>query len=573
MEKVAFISVFEKEGIDIFTRGLIDLGWQVISSSGTAKFLREHNIKCKDLADLVGKPILGHRVVSLSREFYAMLLSRLENKDDMEELRKLNLPIISLVCCDMYPLEEEIEKNTLPPNLPLSNSPKNPREERRGLESVLEKTDIGGPTMLRAAAKGERIVICDKNDREEVLLWLRNGEPEKKVFKRKLAAKAEFVVAKYCLASAEYLSGGNYKGLFAEKIGECCYGENAYQAPAFIYQNRRSPFSPDKFKLLTETPLSYNNFCDRDKILQTLTHLVAGLELNLEKPVSTIAIAVKHGNACGAGISSEPKDALKKMIEGDVQAIHGGSIFANFKIDEDLAEILLHYQMPGENRRLLDTITAPEFTSGAVEILARKKGKCRIAVNPSLIDLTADSLDRSERWRHIRDGFLSQPNYTFIPKLTEAIIKGDGEILNNKQKITDLILAWAVGSTSNSNTITIVKNGKLLANGVGQQDRVGAAKLALWRADDANQSLANLEALLLSEDKASPRADLSGAVAYSDSFFPFPDAPQVLIDRGIKIIFATSGSINDKEVITACLEQGATLVLFPDKIARGFAWH
>ena len=124
------------------------------------------------------------------------------------------------------------------------------------------------------------------------------------------------------------------------------------------------------------------------------------------------------------------------------------------------------------------------------------------------------------------------------------------------------MLAWAIGSNANSNTITIVKDGKLIGNGVGQQDRVGAAKLAIMRADDASFALSGQE-----------RAKLEGAVAYSDSFFPFSDGPEVLIDRGIKTIFATSGSVNDKEVIEFCKNRGVTLVMYPDKTARGFAWH
>jgi phosphoribosylaminoimidazolecarboxamide formyltransferase/IMP cyclohydrolase len=219
--------------------------------------------------------------------------------------------------------------------------------------------------------------------------------------------------------------------------------------------------------------------------------------------------------------------------------------------------------MKNESRRLLDTITAPDFSNIAVEILARKKGKCRIVKNENLANIIPESLDKTERIRFIRDGFLTQPNYTFVPNFNEAVVEGDKEILKKEQMAGDLILAWAIGCTSNSNTITIVKDGKLLGNGVGQQDRVGAAKLAISRADDATASL-------YEEDK---KADLTGCVAYSDSFFPFPDGPKVLTDRGIKIIFTTSGSVNDSMVIDSCKKEGATLVMFPDKIARGFAWH
>ena len=542
---MAFISVFNKEGIDRFAKDLVDLGWEIISSSGTTKFLKENGVSSADLTSFVGEPILGHRVVTLSREFYAMLLSRPDNAEDMNELVKLKLPFISLVCCDMYPLENEISNTT------------------STFQSVIEKTDIGGPTMLRAAAKGGRIVVCDKEDREKVINWLKNSDSDNEIFKRALAAKAEYTVAKYCMASAEYLSNGRYKNISGERSGECSYGENAYQIPSFIYKNGDSVFDPDKFKLLTETPLSYNNFCDRDKVLQTITHICAGFELNLNKSPSCIAIAVKHGNACGVGLGEKPMDAIMKMIEGDVRAIHGGSVFTNFKIDEGEAEALIHYKMGGENRRLLDTVTAPDFSNTAVEILARKKGKCRIVVNPNLTRISKDFLDKKERVRYIRDGFLTQPNYTFIPNIKDTTVEGDLEKVRKEQTTADLILAWAIGSTSNSNTITIVKDGKLLGNGVGQQDRVGAAKLAIKRADDAANALVPEQSF----------ADLSNAIAYSDSFFPFPDGPQVLIDRGIKIIFTTSGSVNDKEVIESCKQQGATLIMFPDKVARGFAWH
>lgn len=545
MKKTAFLSVYNKEDIDKFAKSLIDLGWEIMSSSGTAKYLKEKDVSCLDLSALVGEPILGHRVVSLSREFYAMLLSRFDSEDDVKELKKLNLPFISLVCCDMYPLAEEIAK------------------EDSTIDSVIEKTDIGGPTMLRAAAKGGRIVVCDKNDREKVLSWLKEGEQEEEIFKRSLAAKAEYVVAKYAMSSAEYLSHGVYKGVFGERLGECSYGENAYQTPSFVYKESESFFGPDKFKLLTETPLSYNNFCDRDKILQTITHISAGLKLNSSNVPSFIALAVKHGNACGAGLGEKPMDAIKKMIEGDVKAIHGGSIFTNFNIGEEEAEALIHYKMKNESRRLLDTVTAPDFTSVAIDILARKKGKCRIVANPNLAHILPDSIDKKERIRYIRDGFISQPNYTFIPDIKSSTIEGDLEKVKKESVVEDLILAWAIGSTSNSNTITIVKDGKLLGNGVGQQDRVGAAKLAIERADDAAIAL----------DENNSQSNLSDAVAYSDSFFPFPDGPKILIDRGIKTIMATSGSVNDSEVINFCKSMGATLVMFPDKVGRGFAWH
>src|SRR3989344_5996836 len=172
-QKIALISVYDKAGITDFAKELVQLGWKIISSGGTAKHLRDAGVLVEDVADLVGgKAILGHRVVTRSREVHAGLLAK-DNRDDRKELESLKIPFIDLVCCDLYPLEEEIAKYT-PSAQKLGASP----YVGGGREGVLEKTDIGGPTMIRSGAKGGRIVICDPLDRTKVLEWLKNGEPD-----------------------------------------------------------------------------------------------------------------------------------------------------------------------------------------------------------------------------------------------------------------------------------------------------------------------------------------------------------------------------------------------------------
>ena len=529
--RTALISVYDKTGIIEFAQDLISLDFKIWASGGTAKHLKDAGVSVEDVANLVGArlpdgqggAIFGHRVVTLSREIHAGLLAK-DNKEDREELQKLKIPFIDLVCVDLYPLEEEI---------------KNPGATR---ESVIEKTDIGGPTLLRAAAKGERIVICDADDRKGVIEWLKNGEPEREKFLNKLAAKAEAVVARYCDTSAEYHSGGLYQSIFGKQVLECAYGENAWQKPAGLYRNhsgKTDPLAIHNWQLVAGSPLSYNNICDLDRMLQTMTHIGAGMEKNFNN-VPEIAIGAKHGNACGAGMGESETEAVEKMLLGDLRAIFGGSVMLNFPVDEKIAEVLIH-KFAGETRRLLDVVAAPAFSAEAVEILSRKKGKCRLLVNPAVEKAGLTALDTARRFRYVRGGFLEQPNYIFVPKI------------ENK----DAILTWAVGCTSNSNTITIVKDGRLYGNGVGQQDRVGAAKLAIFRADEANNG----------------SADLQGATAYSDSFFPFPDAVEVLINRGIKTIFSTSGSVNDEKVIELCQQKSVRLILLPDKEARGFYQH
>ena len=565
--RTALISVYDKTGITDFAKELVQLGWKIISSGGTAKHLSEAGIAVTDVAEITGfPPILSHRVVTLHPKIHGGLLA-LDTEEHLAEMEKYGIPWIDMICDDLYPLEEETKNPNATP------------------KSVIEKTDVGGPAFIRSAAKGRRIVICEVSDRKKVIEWLKAGEPEREEFINHLAAKAEAVVARYCSTSGEYHSLGDYKGIFGEKVLDCAYGENAYQKPASLFMSKRH-FDTDElaianWRLVAGSPLSYNNICDLDRMLQTMTHVGAGFEKNFppktDQPraggIPHIAIGAKHGNACGAGVeiakvglwqNQSPTlaelQAVEKMLLGDLRAIFGGSVMLNFPVDEKVAEELIHKHSSEGVRRLLDIVAAPSFTPEAIEILSRKKGKCRLLANPAIQKAGINSLDTTSRFRYVRGGFLTQPNYTFVPDLSKMPL--DTTI---SRGIFDSILAWAIGCTSNSNTITIVKDGRLMGNGVGQQDRVGAAKLAIFRADDAELFRQGL--------KSGNVADLNGAVAYSDSFFPFPDAPEVLIERGIKTIFSTSGSVNDEKIVELCKNKGVNLILLPDTEARGFYQH
>jgi len=525
--KTALLSVYNKDGIVEFAKELVNLDFKIYGSSGTVKTLVSSGVEASDVADLAGGgPILGHRVVTLSREIYAGLLAR-DNDEDNQELKKLNIPRIDLVCVDLYPLEEEIEK--------MEHEAWNMEQKRN---AVIEKTDIGGPALLRSAAKGRRIVVCDPQDRSKVIEWLKNGEPNREEFLGELASKAEFIVANYALISAKYHSQGKYDGVILSETVECKYGENAWQTPAGLFlSDSDDALSLANFKLVAGTSPSYNNWCDVDRLLQTATHIAAGFDVNFGK-VPCLAVGVKHGNPCGAAVADDSLAVIKKMLEGDLRAIFGGLVMVNFEIDEKLAEALLSHRMENKQRRLLDGIIAPSFTPSAIEMLKRKGDKCRFLVNPALAQLSKSSLDAHPRFRYVRGGFLRQPNYTHILDFRLSDLEISGEI-SEKQK-RDIILAWAIGSTSNSNTITIVKDGQLLGNGVGQQDA---------------------------------HHDLSSAAAYSDSFFPFPDGLLKLIEAGVKTIFATRGSVKDEEVKKVCVDRGATFITLPDVAARGFFGH
>ncbi len=331
---------------------------------------------------------------------------------------------------------------------------------------------------------------------------------------------------------------------------QCAYGENAWQAPARLtHDETDDALAIGRFCLLEGSTPSYNNLVELDRQLQTITHVAAAFEI-ADQRVPAIAVGTKHGNACGAAVADSSVRATQLMLTGDTRAIFGGCVMLGFAVDEQVADTLVNHASDG--RRLLDTVAAASFTDGAIELLARKQGKCRILANDALAGLVKGSLDTAQRHRQVRGGVLEQPNYTFVLDLADPAVKRYGSLTPAQEH--DLLLAWAVGSTSNSNTITLVRDGQLLGNGVGQQDRVGGCALAVARARDAGHETA-------------------GAVAYSDSFFPFPDAPQVLIDAGVSAVFCTSGSVRDDLVLSRMVDGGLAVAQLPDRDARGFFGH
>src|SRR5665213_3047832 len=366
---VALISVYDKSGIEEFARGLAELGWQVYASGGTAKAIETAGIDVIDIAGLVGGgAILGHRVVTLSREISAGLLADKASQDDLTEMAELKLPIIDLVCVDMYPLEEVIAK-------PGATE-----------QDVIEQTDMGGPTMLRLAAKGRRVVLSHASQRQLVLDWLKAGKPDEVEFVHGLAARAEYEVARYVLASAKYLGGTDVSGFAARLDSPTKYGENPQQAPAGLYADNRiaaDPLGLDKFEHVQGMERSFINITDIDRLLQTVTHVAAGFSQNFGD-VPAIAVGVKHGNACGAAVGKTLVEAVQGMLSGDTRAIFGGVVMINGEIDEAVADTLMRYAMDGDKPRLLDGVIGSGVTKEALELLSRNK--LRVVINPALAE-------------------------------------------------------------------------------------------------------------------------------------------------------------------------------------------
>jgi len=355
--------------------------------------------------------------------------------------------------------------------------------------------------------------------------------------------------------------------LTGRPVRSCQYGENKYQKSTVYTLGSSDPLAiPDSFQLLDGTEMSHNGWCDVDRLVDVFTLLTAGLSRSscMTTGGRCTAIAVKHGNPCGVGTYFTSRQAIMSMVTGDLVSVTGAAVIVNFEMTADLANLLLHYEVPEGHRRLIDIVCAPSFTPEAIEILRRKKGRCRLLLNAALATVYDQrSLCTAQLVRPVRGGFLVQDPYSFVINLLgeenpERLIIYNGDAPAGRlraETIESLVIAWAVAWRSNSNTISIVEGGRLIGNGCGRQDRVGAAKLAIWIAQQGAQGR------------------LRESVAASDSFFPFPDGPQVLIDAGVRAILTTSGSVNDKQTIELCKERGVTLVMVPDTIGRGFYRH
>lgn len=334
------------------------------------------------------------------------------------------------------------------------------------------------------------------------------------------------------------------------------YGENRRQGSAVHIRRETSEgdsLSLDKFEQTCGAVPGVVNALDVHRLVETAARLGAGMARNFGQ-VPHMAIFAKHGNPGGAGVAfsneeNGPATAVTKMIWSDPEALFGGFVLVNFPVTEAVASRLSVQQAFGM-RRVLDGIIAPSFEPEAQEMLGRSKGLCKMFVNPALGGMgLADALDISIRLKQVRGGLLAYDGDPYVFVIPEEW----GRMLSWEDQ-HDLVLAWAVGSTSNSNTVTLARRGTIIGNGAGQRSRVMAAKLALMYARTYDH-------------------DPRDAIAYSDSFFPYPDGPEVLADAGIKVIFATSGSRNDGVVQEACEKRQVQLLRLPDAEARGFYGH
>lgn len=505
MTKRALISVFDKKGVVGFAQALVKLGWEIVSSGGTAKVLKEAGVDVIDVSAITGYPaILGHRVVTLHPKIHGGILAQ-RTEEHLAEAEKYGIPLFDLVCIDLYPVEKAIS------------------DPQATLESVMEMTDIGGPAMIRAAAKNHQyvIVICHPQDRKQVISELREKGEVSLETRQGLAWKVFRRMSAYDAAIEEFFArtrGEPAMRLHLTKGIELRYGENPHQK-GWFFQDQKSddPLAIQNFEQLHGKQLSFNNILDMDGAIYAISHFGG------KEPVCVI---VKHSNPCGLAIRDNIIDAFKAAWdEGDSLAAFGGIIAVNRTVDDDLAREML-------KNKFFEVLLAPQITVSALELFQTKKN-LRILVNPVL---ETPELPGGLDYKKVRGGILVQEMDSHEVKAEDLSVVTN--IKPTEEQIKEMLCAWRICKVSKSNAIVLTKNQTLIASGVGQQDRMRCCQLAV--------------------EKAKGRAQ--GCVAASDAFFPFRDGPDILIKAGIKAIIQPGGSIRDQETIDACNEAGIAMV-------------
>ena len=508
MKKRAIISLSDKTGVVEFAKELVCLDYEILSTGGTAKILRENGIKVTNVSDITGFPeCLDGRVKTLHPMIHAGILAIRDNKEHMEQIEKLGVSPIDIVAINLYPFKQTVLK---------------PGVER---EEVIENIDIGGPTMIRAAAKNwqDVAVIVDPADYAKVIDELKANGTVSRETKLTLAYKVFDHTSSYDTMIASYLRKETGSDVFGdtftmtfEKVQGMRYGENPHQNAAF-YKEIGNNFTGTLVcaKQLHGKELSYNNINDTNGALDTLK------EFGDTVPC---VVAVKHANPCGVGIGETIHEAYLKAYNADPVSIFGGIVAANKVIDAATAEEI--------SKIFLEIVIAPGFTPEAFDIIAKKKN-IRILELPDIaLPNRADMLDMKK----VAGGLLVQELNTEL--YDDADVKVVTEKEPTAEQYEDMKFGMKVVKHTKSNGIVLVKDGATVGVGPGQTNRITALELAIKYAGDKAK----------------------GSILASDAFFPFDDCVEAAQKAGIAAIVQPGGSIRDEDSINACNRYGIPMV-------------
>ena len=482
----ALISVFYKDGLDTIATELNRLGVKIYSTGGTQDYLQKLSIPCIPVENITNYPsILGGRVKTLHPSVFGGILGRRDNEQDIAEMNQFNIPVMDLVIVDLYPFEETLLNTT---------------EEKL----IIEKIDIGGPSMIRAAAKNHKdvIVIAAKDDYAGLVHILQTQDGITSLAQRRAyAAKAFKVVMDYDIAINNYFNP-------ADAEQSLRYGENPHQKAVFKGDLNKI------FHQLHGKELSYNNLVDVDAAVQLIN--------DFKDNTDSIFAIIKHTNVCGVAARSTVKESWDAALAGDNESAFGGVLVCNKTIDEDTAKAI--------SEIFFEVLIAPSFSNEALAILTTKK-------NRILLQLKTFNLPKTIA-KTILNGTLSQDTDILT---TEEVKEVGGRPTTDSEK-ADLLFANIICKHLKSNAIALVKNKQLIGKGCGQTSRIDALRQAIAKAKQFN-------------------FELKDAVLASDAFFPFNDCVEIAYTEGIEAFIQPGGSIRDKDSIEFCVSKNLAMIM------------
>ncbi len=492
--KKALISVYHKDNLDVIIKKLHADGVEFISTGGTKSFIESLDIPCQAVEELTSYPsILGGRVKTLHPKIFGGILNRRDLAEDQAQINEYDIPEIDLVIVDLYPFEATVASGA-------------------SEAEIIEKIDIGGISLIRAAAKNFKdvVIVASQVQYEPLLHIISENDSATTIEERRWFAKEAFAVSsRYDAAIFNYFDKGEFSALriAANNAKVLRYGENPHQKGVFFGDFDKM------FEQLQGKEISYNNLLDIDAAVNLIN--------DFDDEV-TFAI-LKHNNACGIASRKTVLDAWNDALAGDPVSAFGGVLVTNAVVDKETAEEI--------NKIFFEVIIAPDYDLEALEILSQKK-------NRIILILKNEGLKKVQ-FRSILNGLLLQDKD--LKTETETDLKVVSEVEPSEEEIEDLLFANKIVKHTKSNAIVFAKNKQMCSSGVGQTSRVDATEQAIAKA-------------------AHFGFDLSGAVMASDAFFPFPDCVELAAKAGIKSVIQPGGSINDQKSIEACNHLGLSMV-------------
>ena len=495
----ALISVFYKDGLENIVQQLHQLGVVIYSTGGTQKFIEDLKIPCVAVDSLTTYPsILGGRVKTLHPSVFGGILGKRGDATHVEEMKQFNIPELDLVIVDLYPFEETVKSTS---------------DEKL----IIEKIDIGGPSMIRAAAKNHQdvVVVAAKKDYTLLEQILKDQKGETTLDQRRIfAIKAFDVCTGYDLAISNYFNQTEFANPFDKTKTVLRYGENPHQEGIF-YGNTNEIFDQ-----LNGKELSYNNLVDVDAAVQLIHEFNS--PAGAENKGQVVFAIIKHTNVCGIASRKSVKEAWDSALAGDPESAFGGVLICNAPVDKATADAI--------NEIFFEVLIAPSFNADALEILTTKKNRILLVQKPSAA--------ATHQYRSVLNGTLTQQNDQ--GNFTEW--KEEGGRNTTEVEKEDLVFANLVAKHLKSNSIALVKNKQLIGKGCGQTSRIDSLRQSI---EKANQF----------------KFDLQGAALASDAFFPFDDCVKIAHAAGITSFIQPGGSIRDKDSIEYCKQNNLSMVI------------